>query len=784
MDLMTLAAKITLDDSSYTKGIKNAEGMCQQLTGKLSSMTVAVGNIMADVMRKSTQAIGNVVTGAIDGYADYQQLIGGVETLFKISADKVAAYAKQSFKNTGLSANEYMETVTSFSASLLQGLGGNTEAAAEIANTAVQDMADNANKMGTDIGSIQAAYMGFAKQNYTMLDNLKLGYGGTASEMIRLINDSGILEEEIKDLDGITFDQLVQAIHVVQTNLGITGTTAKEAATTITGSAASMKAAWSDMLSAVGGEGGQERLEETMANFKESFSTYVNTNLLPSVKTTIANAPDLINTVVEAVKLIPSKAIAHLSEGGIDLLTATVDGAKELAGWLTDGLVKLFSDVNADPSKIADLGNAIGEFIGSALSDIVTNAPTIISGLFTAGVTLASSLIEGLFSGLFGTDETVAAEMKKIDDNMVESIKEATASSTKADGILEYMNGLIEKYGEAADETREWQAAQKELEEVMPGSTTFIEEQTGALTDTIGKLKEYNTELRNMAIEEAKRQALQDKQDAWAEAQGKLWSTQAAIDINKGIRDEAATNLLKAFGIYGAVNEYGEQIDQSFDIRGTNQQIYDSLIRRLTEATGGPGNQAYLDAMERLNNPEYAAQIMGWISELKESGSEVEKLEATVADLEKQLADAETAYQLCSAAVDKLASAADAASWGLGSLSVSGGTGGASGLYENRGSHVVSFAMPRAVGLDYVPYTGFKAELHRGEAILTAEENAARRSGVDVGEFAAVMEETLITAMNRVSVNMSGEKVGDLTTKRIKNNINDSSYARMRSLGG
>ena len=162
MDLMTLAAKITLDDSSYTKGIKNAENMGQQLAGKMSAMTVAVGNLAADVIKKSVQAIGSVVSGAIDGYANYQQLIGGVETLFKSSAGKVANYAKQSYKTTGLSANQYMETVTSFSASLLQGLKGDTEAAADLANVAIIDMADNANKMGTDISSIQNAYMGFA----------------------------------------------------------------------------------------------------------------------------------------------------------------------------------------------------------------------------------------------------------------------------------------------------------------------------------------------------------------------------------------------------------------------------------------------------------------------------------------------------------------------------------------------------------------------------------------------------------------------------------------------
>ena len=172
MDLLRLAAKIELDDSSYVKGVNNAEKLGQNLAGKMSAWTVAVGNLAADMVKRGIGAINNVVKGAVNGYADYQQLIGGVETMFKNSSDKVAAYAKKSFKSTGLSANDYMETVTSFSASLIQGLGGDTAKAADMANMAVTDMADNANKMGTDMSSIQAAYQGFAKQNFTMLDNL------------------------------------------------------------------------------------------------------------------------------------------------------------------------------------------------------------------------------------------------------------------------------------------------------------------------------------------------------------------------------------------------------------------------------------------------------------------------------------------------------------------------------------------------------------------------------------------------------------------------------------
>ena len=295
MDLLRLAAKIELDDSSYNKGISNAEKAAQQLQGKMSAMTVAVGNIAADLIRKGVSAVTDVIGGAVDAYADYEQLVGGVETLFKGSASKVQKYAKESFKTTGLSANQYMETVTSFSASLLQGLDGNTEIAAELANTAITDMADNANKMGTDISAIQNAYQGFAKQNYTMLDNLKLGYGGTASEMVRLVNDSGILENKIENLDGITFDQLVMAIHKIQEEMGITGTTAKEAAETISGSKASLAAAWQDLLSTSGGQSDEEFFA-SLENFKTSFSAYME-NFIPSLLLSINSSGSIAEAI-------------------------------------------------------------------------------------------------------------------------------------------------------------------------------------------------------------------------------------------------------------------------------------------------------------------------------------------------------------------------------------------------------------------------------------------------------------------------------------------------------
>lgn len=220
--------------------------------GKLGKSGLsAVSKATAASLAAVGAASGVIVKTSLGIVADMEQQVGGVETLFKNSADTVIKNANRAYKTAQLSANNYMSTVTSFSASLLQGLGGDTAKAAEIADMAIIDMADNANKMGTNMQDIQNAYQGFAKQNYTMLDNLKLGYGGTQSEMIRLINDSGILNEKIENLDNVTFDQMIQAIHKIQENLGITGTSVEEASTTIEGSVNSAKAALEDFAAGV-----------------------------------------------------------------------------------------------------------------------------------------------------------------------------------------------------------------------------------------------------------------------------------------------------------------------------------------------------------------------------------------------------------------------------------------------------------------------------------------------------------------------------------------------------
>ena len=283
MNVFELVAKLTLDSSEYEQSLTSSK----EKTGGLKSALTALGGGAAVAVAAATTAAVALGKASLEGYAEYEQLIGGVETLFKDSAGTVQEYAANAYKTAGLSANEYMETVTSFSASLLQSLGGDTEKAAQYADKAITDMSDNANKMGSSMESIQTAYQGFAKQNYTMLDNLKLGYGGTKSEMERLILDAEKLDSSFKasrDTNGdlaMSYSDIVDAIHIVQTDMGITGTTAKEASTTIQGSLQSAKAAWSNLVVGIADE--NANLEELVNNFVESVVT-AGQNILPRIE--------------------------------------------------------------------------------------------------------------------------------------------------------------------------------------------------------------------------------------------------------------------------------------------------------------------------------------------------------------------------------------------------------------------------------------------------------------------------------------------------------------------
>lgn len=329
-------SKLASGAEAVGKALKNVASKAASAAaeiGKISLKGLAVAGTAAAV------GIGAAVTQAVTQYADYEQLIGGVETLFKDSADTVQQYAREAFQTTGLSANDYMETVTGFSASMIQSLGGDTAKAAELSNQALIDMSDNANKMGTDMESIQYAYQGFAKQNYTMLDNLKLGYGGTQEEMQRLLTDAEKLTGQKYDIS--SFADVTEAIHAIQTEMDITGTTAKEASTTISGSLNSMKAAWQNVLADL--VNGGDDLDNSINALVETTTTF-GQNIVPAIEKALSGLDTLVDKLapilVDVFSQLVNTIVPSLTNSVVSLLQTLINSIGANAPQITQGLIK------------------------------------------------------------------------------------------------------------------------------------------------------------------------------------------------------------------------------------------------------------------------------------------------------------------------------------------------------------------------------------------------------------------------------------------------------------
>lgn len=388
MNLLDLFVKISVDTSEVDKNLGDTKEKALSF-GDVLKANIAGQAIVAGV-KAVAGAVKNIGAAAIQSYGEYEQLVGGVETLFKSSADTVMQYAANAYQTAGMSANEYMTTVTAFSASLLQSMGGDTDAAAEKANLAITDMSDNANKMGTDMQSIQNAYQGFAKQNYTMLDNLKLGYGGTKEEMQRLLDDANALNAAQGNYTNYTissYADIVDAIHTVQTEMGITGTTQLEASTTIQGSIASMKAAYDNFITGLGDENAD--MAELTTNLLGSTVTVVE-NLLPVVEKILENigvvvqekGPEMIEKFVGyAVEKLP-----QVIELGMKMVLAIVSG-------LADNLPQIVRSV-------LDMMATIVKTFVSSLPDIVDVGKQIVKGLWE-GIKAMGSWIKNKIGSFF-----------------------------------------------------------------------------------------------------------------------------------------------------------------------------------------------------------------------------------------------------------------------------------------------------------------------------------------------------------------------------------------------
>lgn len=358
------------------------------IKGKLASFAKTAAVIGATALAATAAITLKIGKKVLEEYANYEQLVGGVDTLFKESSQKVQEYANNAFKTAGLSANEYMETVTSFSASLLQSLGGDTAKAADYADMAITDMSDNANKMGTDMEAIQYAYQGFAKQNYTMLDNLKLGYGGTKEEMARLLADAEKLSGKKYNLNNLK--DVYSAIHVVQTQLGITGTTAKEASSTISGSISSMKSAFKNLLAGLGDADAD--IGKLIENVIGSFETVVK-NVSPIIKNVLIelgkNMPRIIDSVMGVIRTVVTtltspENIKMISESAVSILVSLATGIMDSVGVLVPALLDVITNIVvelSDPRNLADLVNSAIAMLEKISDSLIKNIPILLPAL-------------------------------------------------------------------------------------------------------------------------------------------------------------------------------------------------------------------------------------------------------------------------------------------------------------------------------------------------------------------------------------------------------------------
>lgn len=436
MNLLDLAVKITCDDQASGEVDKIGDGIKNKL-----GIAAKAGVAAVAAVGTATVAIGKT---ALDAYSNYEQLVGGIDTLFKASSGKMQQYAANAYQTAGVSANRYMEISTSFAAALISSLGGNTEAAADMANTAITDMSDNANKMGTSLETVQEAYMSLSRGNYEMLDSLKLGYGGTKSELERLLSDAekfSAAQGKVRDFSVDSYSDIVEAIHIVQDEMGITGTTAEEAATTIEGSINTAKAAWENWLTGIGDEDADmgaltDRLVQSVVTAGENIIPRFGMIMSNLVTTATTYAPQVGQAIMGGISQMDftqigataSQLVLMLVRGIVTNLPMLAQAALQIVmalgqGLMTNGpqileqlgqlLMQLAQYIIANVPNIL---NAAMQFFGMILQGIATISPTIIAALLNllgqlvaqviswAGQMLSNAINAGaqFLSGLMG----------------------------------------------------------------------------------------------------------------------------------------------------------------------------------------------------------------------------------------------------------------------------------------------------------------------------------------------------------------------------------------------
>jgi len=762
LDVFNLYAKLSLNTSEYEKGVEKAKGGASSLMDVFSG--TVLGNVVTDGLRNIANGfvtIGKMATGAaisigkasLDSYGEYEQLVGGVETLYKSSAKVVEQYAKRAFENVGMSANDYMETSTSFAASLVSSLAGDTDAAAEMSNMAISDMADNWNKMGSSVQSVQDAYRGFSKQNYTMLDNLKIGYGGTKTEMQRLLADADALNAK----QGIytkysidSFSDIVQAIHVVQTEMGITGTTADEAASTIQGSTASMRSAWENLLTGIADP--EQNFQGLMDDFVNSFVTAGN-NIIPRIKQIVPTLIDGLSEIVTQLAPYVSSVIMELEPTVEEGLQALFDGLSSVASELQPIVADVFSFLgdaivsglttaveNSDFSFLLD----IFEKVKQAVEGVVPLIEKIAPALVTVGAAAKGWEIgKKIQSIVTGFDEAkVAVSLFSMGLSDAEIAQGALNGTLKASEVLAgLLTGKISLMTLAQTAAAKAQAAFNAVLAANPIALVIVA--VGALVGILAVLYAKNEDFRSKV--NAAWDAISAKiQEVVAFVQPYV---EAAMQVIGQVVTQAITDLTPA------IQSIGEAFSAAWSLVQTVwswasaffQAIFQAIVVIFTPfapIVSGFFQVAWIIIQSIWNVAVSFFQtvfdlITGVFSTIDAvlSGDFQSAWESIQGIFDGAFGFFSTVGQNVVEGIK----GGIAAVWGGLVSFVQGLWDGIKSIFVINASDVKNNTGSdgsHAGGMDYVPYNNYVANLHRGEMVLTADEaEAYRRGNSGVGGF-------------------------------------------------
>lgn len=896
MTAFTLKALLELDKKGFDDGLKSAESTMGKFGNGLKAIgsgIAKVGKVAAAATVAAGAAIGKIAMSSVQAYSNYEQLVGGVETLFGTSTKSFEAYKKQvgitnkstqkeidkalkkynslqkaqktvmenahkAFKTAGVDANTYMETVTSFSASLLQSVKNDTVKAAEIADMAMIDMADNANKMGTDMSAIQNAYQGFAKQNYTMLDNLKLGYGGTRTEMQRLLKDAEAIMKKNGENVKYSINNLsdvYEAIHVVQTEMGITGTTAEEAQKTIQGSTQMMKAAWNNLKIAIVDPNGN--IPQAISDLTDSVKAAAK-NWLPAIKQALSGIgqvikdlapliatefpalisevlPDLLEAITTmlpalveaAVTIIPAivkafidnidlfiDAAKQIFNAIIDifkesdspvlqLIGKALEGIKEVAGFVLD----LIKDFPGAIQKLKDSDSPILQFLGGALETIesvfnwiIENYETVALGigaiitamaaakvigfiaslspltLILAGIAAAATLIitnwdgiqkffEDLWSAITQAASLAWAVISEWWGNIERSVSEAWESisswfsenvwtpiseafTSMWDAIVEFWNNPLQSIEDAWTEVSGWLDTNV-WTPISDAFTSLWDAIVEFWNDPLGSIEAAWTEVASWLdtnvwtpISSVFTSLWEAVQEFWNDPLGSIeaaWKTVSSW-LDENVWTPITTFFTAMFdGVKAFWDDPAGTIEAAW--KSVSQWVEDNVTAPITEFFGNV-KQAIQDAIDKVG------EIIDEIANIPR------KIVVTVTRTIH-----ESVVRPVADAIDDIVT---------GGAEVAGGAHGFA-----KGEWNVPYDMP--------------ALLHRNEMVLTASQARRYREdegGMDYRAIGKMIGSAVESAMSRVMVIMSGEKVGNLTTEQVRNNINAESYSMLRAMGG